>query len=178
MTPGRAFLAVTLTMAMAVLALTAACGSSDPKSGSGDVSVVTQTQTSTPLTTSTTTPGLKEFGKAPDVTIDTTRAYFATIKTAKGDIRIQLDAVKATQTVNSFVFLAREGYFDGVTFHRVLPGFVAQAGDPTGTGSGGPGYTVPDESNDLKHESGVIAMAKPADPETGLPVPNSARSQF
>lgn len=156
----------------------------------GDVVVITQTGTATATETGTATGtpdgsvtptgtvGPKQYEKAPDMMIDPAASYVAVIKTSKGDIRVQLDAAKAPQTVNSFVFLARDGYYDGVTFHRVIPGFVAQAGDPTGTGAGGPGYTIPDEQNDLKHEAGVIAMAKPGDPATGLPQPNSAGSQW
>jgi cyclophilin family peptidyl-prolyl cis-trans isomerase len=96
------------------------------------------------------------------MTIDTNKQYFATIKMDIGDVRIQLFAADAPQTVNSFVFLARDSFFDGVTFHRVLPGFVAQAGDPTGTGRGGPGYTVPFESNSHTHTQGAVAMAATA----------------
>ena len=104
--------------------------------------------------------GTKQYAAAPPMLIDTTKKYTATLKTAKGDIVIQLFADKAPITVNSFVFLARQGYFDGVTFHRVLPGFVAQGGDPTGTGSGGPGYEFKNEDNDLKFDApGVVAMA-------------------
>ena len=99
-------------------------------------------------------------------------AYNATIEMAAGGaIVLDLFAEDAPETVNSFVFLAREGYYDGVAFHRVIPGFVAQGGDPTGTGTGGPGYTLPDEVNPHRHEEGVIAMAKTA-------APNSAGSQF
>jgi cyclophilin family peptidyl-prolyl cis-trans isomerase len=105
------------------------------------------------------------------MTIDVEKTYFATIETEKGDIRIQLLPDLAPQTVNSFVFLAREGYYDGITFHRVIPGFVAQGGDPTGTGSGGPGYTLPDEFSDRPFKEGSIGMAK-------TPLPNSAGSQF
>ncbi|MBE3066516.1 MAG: peptidylprolyl isomerase [Chloroflexi bacterium] len=105
--------------------------------------------------------------------IDMTKQYFATIKMAKGgEFVIQLYPDKAPITVNSFVFLARQGYFDGVTFHRVLEGFMAQGGDPTGTGSSGPGYTFANEANDLKFDkAGVVAMAN-----TGQP--NSNGSQF
>jgi len=156
----------------------------------GDVVVITQTGTPTATGTGTATgtpdasatptgtAGPKQYEQAPAMMIDPAASYVAVIKTAKGDIHVQLDAARAPQTVNSFVFLARDGYFDGVTFHRVIPGFVAQAGDPTGTGAGNPGYTIPDEQNDLTHEAGVIAMAKPGDPATGLPQPNSAGSQW
>jgi len=93
--------------------------------------------------------------------IDPAKQYFATLHTEKGDITIQLYADKAPMAVNSFIFLARQGWFDGVTFHRVLPGFVAQAGDPSGSGLGGPGYIFDNEiSEDLKFDGpGVVAMA-------------------
>lgn len=89
------------------------------------------------------------------------KQYTAVVKMAKGgEFEIQLYADRAPVTVNSFVFLAREGYFDGVTFHRVLEGFMAQGGDPTGTGSGGPGYQFNNEDHDLKFDRpGVVAMA-------------------
>ncbi|MBI4340214.1 MAG: peptidylprolyl isomerase [Chloroflexi bacterium] len=105
------------------------------------------------------------------MTIDPGKTYTATLKTAKGDIVIELNARKAPLTVSNFVDLARRGYYDNSTFHRVLPGFMAQGGDPTGTGSGGPGYTIPDEFTDLRHDRGVISMAN-----TGRP--NSGGSQF
>jgi cyclophilin family peptidyl-prolyl cis-trans isomerase len=107
----------------------------------------------------------------PKLTIDTSKQYIATLQTDKGDIEITLRADKTPITVDNFVKLARDGFYDGSTFHRVLPGFMAQGGDPTGTGSGGPGYTIQDEFTDLDHERGVIAMAN-----TGQP--NSGGSQF
>jgi len=93
--------------------------------------------------------------------IDTSKKYTATVKMAKGgEFVIELYADKAPITVNSFVFLAQEGYFDGVTFHRVLDGFMAQGGDPTGTGGGGPGFKFVNEDSDLKFDkAGVVAMA-------------------
>jgi len=95
------------------------------------------------------------------MTIDKTKKYFATVKMAKGgEFVIQLYPDKAPITVNSFVFLAKEGFFNGVTFHRVLDGFMAQGGDPTGTGTGGPGYQFVNENSDLKFDkAGVVAMA-------------------
>jgi cyclophilin family peptidyl-prolyl cis-trans isomerase/protein-disulfide isomerase len=103
----------------------------------------------------------KQYNQCPPVVIDQSKAYTATLKTEKGDIKIKLFANKAPLAVNSFVFLSREGYFDGVTFHRVLADFVAQTGDPSGTGSGGPGYTFANEiSADLKYDHpGVVGMA-------------------
>jgi len=105
------------------------------------------------------------------MTIDPAKTYIATLKTAKGQVVIQLNAAKAPSTVNNFVNLARAGFYDNTTFHRVLPNFMAQGGDPTGTGAGGPGYTIPDEFTDLRHDAGVISMAN-----TGRP--NSGSSQF
>jgi hypothetical protein len=87
----------------------------------------------------------KQFTECPPMTIDPTKQYVATLKTEKGDIVIELLADKAPLTVNSFIFLAKNGWFDGITFHRVLPGFVAQTGDPSGTGYGTPGYAFKNE---------------------------------
>jgi cyclophilin family peptidyl-prolyl cis-trans isomerase len=93
--------------------------------------------------------------------IDVTKQYFASVKMALGgEFVIQLFPDKAPITVNSFIFLSRQGYFDGVTFHRVLPGFMAQGGDPAGTGRGGPGYEFVNENSDLTFDkAGVVAMA-------------------
>lgn len=97
----------------------------------------------------------------PAMQIDPGHTYIATIETEKGDVVVELFADKAPNTVNNFVFLAREGFFDDTLFHRVLPGFMAQAGDPTGTGSGGPGYQFSDEFHpELKHDApGILSMA-------------------
>lgn len=97
----------------------------------------------------------------PEMAIDPSKIYLATLKTDKGDIVVELLADKAPVTVNNFVFLARAGYYDNTTFHRVLDGFMAQGGDPTGTGAGGPGYSFPDEFHpDLRFdEPGLLAMA-------------------
>jgi cyclophilin family peptidyl-prolyl cis-trans isomerase len=107
------------------------------------------------------TPSSKQYASAPALTIDGTKQYLATVKLAKGgEFVIQLYPDKAPITVNSFVFLAREGFFDCVTFHRVLEGFMAQGGDPTGTGGGGPGYEFVNEDSDLRFDkAGVVAMA-------------------
>jgi peptidylprolyl isomerase len=113
-------------------------------------------------------PGsIMQWTSAPPMAIDTSKQYFATIKMAKGgEIVIQLFPLKAPITVNSFVFLARQGFFKGVTFHRVLDGFMAQGGDPLGTGAGGPGYQFVNEASDLKFDkAGVVAMAN-AGPDT------------
>jgi cyclophilin family peptidyl-prolyl cis-trans isomerase len=103
----------------------------------------------------------KQYDSAPAMSIDVTKQYFATVKMATGgEFVIQLYPDKAPITVNSFVFLAREKFFDGTTFHRVLDGFMAQGGDPTGTGMGGPGYEFVNEDSDLTFDkAGVVAMA-------------------
>jgi cyclophilin family peptidyl-prolyl cis-trans isomerase len=100
------------------------------------------------------------FDKAPKQTIAQSKKYTARIKTSCGTIVLKLFADAAPRTVNNFVFLARSGFYDGLTFHRIVPGFVIQGGDPEGTGSGGPGYQFKDElGNDLKYELGTLAMA-------------------
>ena len=102
-----------------------------------------------------------QYSAYPPMTIDADKQYFAAVKMANGgEFTIQLFPDKAPKTVNSFVFLAREGYFNGLTFHRVLDGFMAQGGDPTGTGMGGPGYEFENENSDLTFDKpGVVAMA-------------------
>jgi len=103
----------------------------------------------------------KQYSAPPPMTIDVTKQYFATVKMENGgEFVIQLFPDKAPVTVNNFVFLAREGFYDGTTFHRVLADFMAQGGDPTGTGGGGPGYEFANEDSDLTfNKAGVVAMA-------------------
>ena len=113
----------------------------------------------------------KQYPKPGDMKIDKEKTYTATIETEAGTMVAELYPKIAPQTVNSFVFLAKEGFYEGVIFHRVIPGFMIQGGDPTGTGTGGPGYSVPAEFNDTKHERGILSMARSQDP-------NSAGSQF
>ncbi len=105
--------------------------------------------------------GGRQYTSCPEVTIDPNKQYIATIKTEKGDIVIELYADKTPLTVNSFVFLARNGWYNGVTFHRVIPDFVAQAGDPSGTGVGGPGYLFRNEIHPSLHfdKPGMVGMA-------------------
>jgi cyclophilin family peptidyl-prolyl cis-trans isomerase len=105
--------------------------------------------------------GTKQYASAPPMLIDINKKYSATVRMAKGgEFVIQLYPDKAPITVNSFIFLVREKYFDGVTFHRVLEEFMAQTGDPTGTGGGDPGYKFVDEANDLVFDkAGLVAMA-------------------
>src|SRR4051812_21430395 len=92
----------------------------------------------------------KSYSKAPDMVIDSKKTYQAIFHTEKGDIRINLFADRAPVTVNNFVFLARDGFYDGTTFHRIISNFMAQGGDPLGTGTGGPGYKWNDEQSALK----------------------------
>lgn len=103
----------------------------------------------------------KQWKTPPAMKIDPQKKYFAVIETDKGTIELQLFPENAPKTVNNFVFLAQEGFYDGVSFHRVISNFVIQGGDPTGTGRGGPGYQFEDETrgNPLKHVRGVISMA-------------------
>jgi cyclophilin family peptidyl-prolyl cis-trans isomerase len=119
-------------------------------------------------------PAVKQlqYDAPPAMTIDVNKQYFANVKMVKGgEFVIQLYPDKAPITVNNFVFLAREGYYDGTTFHRVLSDFMAQGGDPTGTGGGGPGYKFEDEPNDLSFDkAGILAMANSG--------PNTNGSQF
>jgi cyclophilin family peptidyl-prolyl cis-trans isomerase len=101
-----------------------------------------------------------QFDSPPKLTIDESKKYTARVKTSCGTIVLELFADVAPRTVNNFVFLARGGFYDGLIFHRVVPGFVIQGGDPQGTGAGGPGYQFKDElDNDLKYELGTLAMA-------------------
>jgi cyclophilin family peptidyl-prolyl cis-trans isomerase len=102
-----------------------------------------------------------QYDRAPDVgLVNLDARYRATIETSCGTIVVDLDVNRAPLTVSSFVFLAREGYFDGLTFHRVAPGFVIQGGDPLGTGTGGPGYAFPDEiTGPMRYTVGTLAMA-------------------
>ncbi|MFZ2423508.1 MAG: peptidylprolyl isomerase [Anaerolineae bacterium] len=114
----------------------------------------------------------KQWSTPPAMKIDVKKNYTATIVTNRGTIEVALSAQYAPKTVNNFVFLARDGFYDGVSFHRVISNFMIQGGDPTGSGSGGPGYRFEDETrgNPLKHETGVISMANAG--------PNTNGSQF
>ncbi len=104
---------------------------------------------------------MKKYSSSPEMKIDTKKSYSATIKTNRGDIVIDLFADKTPRTVNNFVFLARDGFYDGVKFHRVIADFMVQTGDPEGTGRGGPGYKFADEFHpSLRHSGpGILSMA-------------------
>ncbi len=170
-----------LLAVVALVSLAVACGGDDDEASTQTAAPPSQTpagQTVAPASTCADPitddgePSMKTYDAAPPMTIDPAKTYIATVKTVRGDFQITLRPDLAPQHVNSFVFLANDGYFDHVTFHRVIPGFVAQAGDPTGTGSGGPGYTIPAEfTTSVPYARGVVGMARTTDP-------NSAGSQW
>jgi peptidyl-prolyl cis-trans isomerase B (cyclophilin B) len=114
----------------------------------------------------------QQWDAPPAMEIDATKTYSVSIATSRGAIELELHPQHAPLTVNNFVFLARQGFYDGVSFHRVIPDFMIQTGDPTGSGRGGPGYRFADEcdGNPLKHDRGVISMANAG--------PNTNGSQF
>lgn len=116
----------------------------------------------------------KQYSAAPEMAIDSSKTYSATIETTQGAIEVNLFAQEAPQTVNNFVFLAREGFYNGTQFHRVIPNFMVQGGDPTGTGMGGPGYKFADEVGPgnipHRHGTGSLSMANAG--------PNTNGSQF
>jgi peptidyl-prolyl cis-trans isomerase B (cyclophilin B) len=114
----------------------------------------------------------KQYSAPPAHGIDTAKKYSATFETSRGNITVDLFAKEAPKTVNNFVFLAREGFYDGTVFHRVIDNFMVQGGDPTGTGRGGPGYKFEDEfkGNPHKHKVGTLSMANAG--------PGSNGSQF
>jgi cyclophilin family peptidyl-prolyl cis-trans isomerase len=112
----------------------------------------------------------KQWSTPPAMQLAEGVGYTATLHTNKGDITIDLLREDAPKTVNNFVFLAREGFYDGVPFHRVISGFMIQTGDPTGTGTGGPGYRFEDEPVRRRYDAGTVAMANAG--------PNTNGSQF
>lgn len=116
---------------------------------------------------------MKQYDSYPEMVIDPSKNYKATIKTEKGDIELELFAAEAPKTVNNFVFLGRDNFYDGLSFHRVIKGFMSQGGCPNGDGRGGPGYRFEDEvgsSNPHRHETGSLSMANAG--------PNTNGSQF
>jgi peptidyl-prolyl cis-trans isomerase B (cyclophilin B) len=112
----------------------------------------------------------QQYSAPPAMTIDVTKNYTATFETSRGTIVCDLFTSDAPMTVNNFVFLAREGFYNGTKFHRVIADFMVQGGDPTGTGRGGPGYRFKDEFNSRKHQTGSLSMANAG--------PNTNGSQF
>jgi peptidyl-prolyl cis-trans isomerase B (cyclophilin B) len=115
---------------------------------------------------------MKQWNNPPEMQIDAEKSYTLSMETNRGTIEIELFPQHAPKTVNNFVFLTQEGYYDGISFHRVINNFMVQGGDPTGSGRGGPGYKFEDETagNPLVHETGVLSMANAG--------PNTNGSQF
>jgi cyclophilin family peptidyl-prolyl cis-trans isomerase len=142
--------------ATAAADITSGCWTADQRvqnAGGGDSSVPKQ-----------------QWDKPPAMTIDPSKHYTATLKTNKGDIEVEFFPQDAPQTVNNFICLAKAGYYDNTPFHRIIPGFVIQGGDPTGTGTGGPGYKFADEPIHRDYLKGTLAMANAG--------PNTNGSQF
>lgn len=164
------------TVALGLLAgslALAGCGKDDSSSGSSSSGGSGSANASTQCPPADGSAQKKQsFDDAPPMCIDANKTYTATMTTDVGDVVITLDAKKAPKTVNNFVVLSRYHFYDGVSFHRVIPGFMAQGGDPKGDGTGGPGYTIEDEfPQQGEYKEGSIAMAN-----TGQP--NSGGSQF
>ena len=169
-TRGLAFLAVGVIAAVAI-----ACGDDDGNSPTDTPAPFTATPTSEAAvandcpdpTGDALEPVVKTYDSAPEQVIDDEKSYTAVVHTERGDFTMTLRPDLAPQHVNSFVFLARDGYYNGVTFHRVLPGFAAQAGDPSGTGSGSPGYSILAEFTDqVSFTDGVVGAARGGHPDS------------
>lgn len=163
-----------------IFALLASCGGNKEQAENGNKEQMVAKQTPNgasdrPLANLPPEDRQDYYSSLPPMTIDTSKRSIATIHTEKGDIVVELDPLAAPNHVNNFVFLARQGFYDGLTFHRVVPDFVIQGGDPTGTGRGGPGYRIPAEIG-LPHHQGVIAMARQGDQFN--PQKESSGSQF
>lgn len=175
---------LTLASLMLVLSavLIAACASSTPATPAGssnpassDASGSTTSQTTKAAAAKAPAERNEMYQAAPPMTIDPNKKYRATIETSKGNIVVDLFPQDAPQTVNNFIYLARQGFYVGLTFHRVEPGFVIQGGDPLGVGNGGPGYTIPAEIK-RSHPKGALAMARL--PDQVNPQRASSGSQF
>ncbi|MDB4896278.1 MAG: ppiB [Firmicutes bacterium] len=165
-------------MAVAATVLATGCGGAtqpnpaqnyakDQKSG-GSTPTPAPTPTPTPAPATTA----KQWTQPPAMEIDVNKQYFATMKTSLGDIRIELLPKETPKAVNNFVFLAKQGFYDGTTFHRIIKDFMIQGGDPKGNGTGGPGYTFAEELPPKhSYDPGIVAMARTS-------APNSQGSQF
>ena len=159
----RLIATATAVATLVAVPLIAGCGSSDSASTGAD--------TAATGATGAEAGAAKTWSSAPTMAIDPKSTYTAVLRTSEGNITIALDPKTAPKTVNNFVFLSKEGFYDGLTFHRVIPDFVIQGGDPDGNGTGGPGYAFEDElpkAGDYK--LGSVAMANSG--------PNTNGSQF
>ena len=148
--------------------LSTACGGQVPEPA--PTPEPTPTPEPAPAPEPTPTPKPRTYSAPPPMVIDTSKQYTAIIETEKGNLVLELFAGDVPITVNNFVFLAGEGFYDGTTFHRVIPDFMAQGGDPTGTGRGGPGNSFEDEFTEHTHIAGTLSMANAG--------PNTNGSQF
>lgn len=158
---------------IALTMLTSACGNKPAETAGG--TATPKSGATAPAASAAASPaatsGAKQWSKAPDMTIDTNKTYQAEVTTSKGSFTIDLYAKEAPKTVNNFVFLSKEGFYNNVTFHRIIKSFMIQTGDPQGTGMGGPGYKFADElKTSHKYEPGTVAMANSG--------PNTNGSQF
>jgi peptidyl-prolyl cis-trans isomerase B (cyclophilin B) len=172
-----------LVLSLSLLALVlAACGDNKTSGGSGGGDAAQSTAATT--ATEPTGTGCRDAEepaarkvkkrKAPTFRVDKSKTYTAVLQTSCGTVEIALDTKRAPRTTASFISLVREGFYDGLSFHRIIPGFVVQGGDPQGTGNGGPGYTITETPpSDLTYDVGVVAMAK-----TQLEEPGTSGSQF
>jgi peptidyl-prolyl cis-trans isomerase B (cyclophilin B) len=175
----RRLSAIVLLLCSCVLLL-AACGGDDDKGSGGEATATPTTEAPAGETEvgckKVEKPKPKEDGgqDKPTITLDKSKTYTAKIATSCGEFDIALDVKRAPKTAASFVSLAKAGFFDDTTFHRIVPGFVIQGGDPLGSGTGGPGYSVKEAPpKDLQYTRGVVAMAK-----TGTEPPGTSGSQF
>lgn len=179
----RIFYSVANVIALMLFVVACSTPTSTPSPTSTPTPISTPVPTPTPALTPRPaptatniekTPGeikeMKQYSSPPAMTIDSKKAYTATMYTSKGDIVLELFSQDAPKTVNNFVFLAREGFYNGTKFHRVIKDFMIQGGDPQGTGGGGPGYRFADEPVKRDYLSGIIAMANAG--------PNTNGSQF
>lgn len=142
--------------------LVAACGSDDDKAGT------TATQADTTTDAETTSTPDEDTLAAPEDTLDPSKRWTARVRTNRGNFTIVLDVKRAPKTTSSFAYLAREGFYNSLIFHRIVPDFVIQGGDPTGSGNGGPGYSVVEAPpQNLQYTRGVVAMAKAGNEPAG-----------
>jgi len=158
----RLIATATAVATLVAVPLIAGCGSSESASTGAD--------TAATGATGAEAGAAKTWSSAPKMAIDPKSTYTAVLRTSEGNITIALDPKTAPKTVNNFVFLAAHKYYDGVIFHRIIKGFVCQGGDPTGTGTGGPGYRFEDEPVKTRYQIGSMAMANAG--------PNTNGSQF
>jgi len=171
MVPAR--LAIVLLVACVAAAALTGCGDDDDSSSDTTAASTTAGDSGTCAQVEAPAPGEERF-KRPERVLDPGEPATATVKTSCGQFRIELAAKTSPKTANSFAFLAEQGFYEGTTFHRVAPGFVIQGGDPTGKGTGGPGYTVVEPPPEQTvYRRGLVAMAK-----TEIEPPGASGSQF